>query len=368
MNNPGGGAERVLTDVASGLVARGYEVAVLSFDLPGGDSYYPLNEKIQRIELGIGSTSSPATALGTLKRIVAMRSRIRKYSPDVAVGFMHSMFIPLGLALLGTSIPMIGSEHIVWHHYRSRPLQRLLMHLAPFLTKRITCVSEQALVSYPPRLRQKMVVVANPVSVQGQGRADVAGSRRPRKILLTVGRLAAQKDHATLIEAFAAIADRLPDWDLRIVGEGELRPTLESMIAGFGLTERVLFPGATKDIVAEYLSAQLFVLPSSYESFGLTAAEALAHGLPAVCFDDCPGVNNLIRPGVNGDFADGKGNRAASLAETLHALMKDDALRVGLAEESKWTPDKNHLQHILDSWEKLFGEAKKISGRTPANS
>jgi len=54
MNNPGGGAERVLAEVACGLVARGHNVAVLSFDPPGGQSFYFLDSRIERIELGIG--------------------------------------------------------------------------------------------------------------------------------------------------------------------------------------------------------------------------------------------------------------------------------------------------------------------------
>jgi len=354
MNNPGGGAERVLAEVTSGLAARGHETAVLSFDPPGGCSFYPLDPRVKRIELGIGSTTDSATVLSTLHRIAALRASVRAYAPAVAIGFMHSMFIPLGLALVGTSIPMIASEHIVPEHYRYRPIEALLLRFTPLLAERITCVSEQVRRSYPPFLARKMSVIPNPINMGVCGRADIHGHRKDRKVLLAVGRLDPQKDHVTLIKAFSEIAGQLPDWDLRIVGDGRLRQKLESMIGKLGLSERVCLPGAVNDVAKEYLSAQLFVQPSRYESFGLTTAEALAHGLPAVGFEDCQGINQLIRPGVNGYLADSKGNRPTSLARALMILMQDDELRADLAKQSNDILHEHRPEYILICWEETI--------------
>ncbi len=356
MDNPGGGSERVLADVASGLVARGHHVTVLSYDRPGGRSYYSLDPRIERIKLSIGSTADPATMLTTLRRMAALRKSVRAHDPDVVVGFMHSMFIPLGIALIGTSTPVIASEHIVPEHYRTRPMQALLLRLTPYLTKRITCVSEQALRSYPQSLRRMMVVIPNPVTVEPRGRADVLGSHQHRKVLLSVGRLEPQKDHASLISAFAHIASINSDWDLRIIGEGHQRSKLESMVRDLGLEDRVQLPGATKDVAAEYLSAQLFVLSSRYESFGLTTAEALAHGLPVVGFSDCPGTNELVRPGVNGDLAIACGIRSTALARTLKPLMMDDALRTRLSHQAIGIPQEFQIRNVCDRWEDLLWE------------
>lgn len=360
MNNQGGGAERVLADVAGGLAARGHDVTVLSYDLLGGRSFYPLDSRVKRIELGIGSTTDQATVYGTLRRIAVLRARVQGYAPDVVIGFMHSMFIPLGLALVGTSIPMVASEHIVPEHYRSRRIEALLLRLVPLLAKRITCVSEQVRSSYSSFLQKKMITVANPVSVSACGRADAFGQQKHRKILLTVGRLDPQKDHVTLIKAFAEIADQLPSWDLRIVGDGGLRPKIESMVVGLGLSGRVYLPGTIKDIAAEYLAAQLFVQSSRYESFGLTTAEALAHGLPAVGFDDCQGTNQLIRPGINGDLANGSGNRSLTLAKTLKTLMRDDALRVRLSIQSDDVLHECRLENVLSHWEQIIFEVTGV--------
>ena len=358
MNNRGGGAERVLADIAGSLAKRGHSVAVLSFDSRGGRSFYPLDSRIERIELGIGSTTGKATLRTTLYRIVALRGAVRSYAPDVVIGFMHSMFIPLGFALLGTSSPMIASEHIVPEHYRSRPIEGMLLCIVPLLVNCIICVSEQVRRSYPSFIQKKMVTVVNPVNIATRRQADVSGSQKNRKVLLTVGRLEPQKDHRTLIDAFALIAHQLPEWNLRIVGDGELRPELQSRAVTLGLSDRVELPGTTTNVSKEYLSAQLFVQPSRYESFGLATAEAFAHGLPVVGFDNCQGTNQLIRPGINGFLACGNDHRTLNLAKAIKSLMKDEELRVSLSKQSKDSLEQFSLDKVVIQWEKLLKRVK----------
>lgn len=354
MTRAGGGAERVLADVANGLVARGHSVSLISFDAPGRPPFYPLDPQIRRIDLGIGSVTEKATAWSTLLRIRALRRHVGADRPDIAIGFMHSMFIPLGMALVGTGIPVIASEHIVPEHYRSRPLEAFLLNLTPLLVDRITCVSQQVVQAYPAWLRRKMIPILNPISAPTEKRAQMAGGAR--KILLSVGRLEAQKDYDTLIRAFALLHQDLPDWDLSVVGEGHLRPHLERLVADLKLEGRVRLPGATADVQGAYLSAQLFVQSSRYESFGLSMAEALSCGLPAVGFDDCPGINVLIRPGFNGVLARAAQDRARSLADALKPLMQDPALRTTLAGNAPASVEEYRLDRTLDNWERLFRE------------
>jgi hypothetical protein len=272
LTNPGGGAERVLAEITSGLAERGYRVSILTFGRPDGESYYPLHPNIQLIRLGLGPTDEPATFSVTLRRIFAMRSTLKRISPDVAIGFMHSMFVPLSVAAIGSRVPIIASEHTTYEHYRRRRMESVLLYLVSTLSDMTVCVSEHVRRSYPSVLARNMIIIPNPVGLPTTGRADVTAHCRKRKTLLAVGRLDAGKDHATLIDAFAKIAERTPDWDLRIAGEGVLRPELEEQIARLGLKDRISLPGAIKEISAEYRSAQLFVIPSRYESFSLTTA------------------------------------------------------------------------------------------------
>ncbi|MZH02867.1 MAG: glycosyltransferase family 4 protein, partial [Nitrospinae bacterium] len=156
MDGMGGGAERVLADVTSGLAELGHSISMLTFDLPNGKSFYPLDSSINRICLGIGNSGQRSTACETLQRIYAMRRNIAEINPDIVVGFMHSMFIPLGIALAGTRIPVVASEHIGVEHYKHHPLEYLLLQLTPFFTKQIIVISEKVKNGFNEHLKKNM--------------------------------------------------------------------------------------------------------------------------------------------------------------------------------------------------------------------
>src|SRR5262249_39626770 len=353
LGNPGGGAERVLVDVANGLVARGHTLSVISFDPPGRHSFYSLDPRIEWVRLGIGKTDQAATALEAFSRISLLRRTVSRIKPEVAIGFMHSMYILLGMALVGRRIPMVASEHIVWAHYATRPVEKTLLYLTPWLARLITVVAEDVISEYPRAVRKRMVVVPNPVNLNTNLRADLTGSQKSKKVLLSVGRLTAQKNYTTLIKAFSLIADRLPDWNLRIIGEGELRDELKEQIVRVGLEERVSLPGTTKDIYAEYAAAQLFVLPSLYEGTSLALSEALTIGLPAVGFADCPGIKHAIVPGRNGALVSGP-DRVQALAHTIEPLMTHAHLRERLVPPKAALCGQFGLEQVLDRWEDLL--------------
>ncbi|WP_159726013.1 glycosyltransferase family 4 protein [Methylosinus sp. Ce-a6] len=357
MSIPGGGAERVLARIASGLVDRGHRVTVITSDPPEKPSYYPIPGSVRQVFLGVGAVERSSNFGEVLRRIWAMRREIMRRRPDVVVAFMHSSFVPIGLALIGSGIPMIASEHIGTEHYSGRSFQRALLMLTPLLTNKITVVSERIRSRFPRWLRRRMIVVPNPIGDGYVVGSDTADPAAKAKVLLAVGRLSSQKDHRCLIEAFAMLAQRFPDWTLRIVGEGELRGELERQIADCGLADRIELPGAIKEIDAEYRKARLFVSPSKYESFGLATAEALLNGTPAVAFDDCPGTDTLIENGVNGVLVDGRNGRAEALAIALARLMAtpeevERLTQVGAAR----IREVYGLSKALDTWESVLGD------------
>lgn len=351
LGNPGGGAERVLSQVASCLASRGHHVTLLTSDARNTRPFYPLMGSIDVVAVGVGTVSEKSGWMDVIRRIAAYRREIKAVQPDVVVGFMHSSYIPIGVSLIGTGIPMVASEHIGPEHYASRPLERLALLLTPLVSRRITVVSEQIRRSFRPWLRRGMVVVANPVVVAKRLSSGRTRDNYQRHVLLSVGRLAAQKDFRTLISAFALITTSNPDWTLRIVGEGALRAELEEQIEALGIKGSVELPGAVSDIDAEYCAADVFVLPSLYESFGLATAEALLHGLPAVGFADCPGTNELIIHGQNGILVSGP-DRITSLATALSTLLLNPAERSRLSNTSRDDlAARFGIEGVTDQWE-----------------
>lgn len=355
MDLSGGGAERVLSVVASGLAARGHDVSVLTFDAPGGRSFYPLDARVRRIALGVGPTDRRTDGSVFLARLRALRRAARAERPDAAVGFMHSTFVPLALATAGLGMPLVASEHIVPEYYRDRRREYALLVLGCLLSKRVTVLSAAVRDLYPRFLRPRMVPMPNPVVVAKVDRSPSSNTAATR-IVLSVGRLEAQKDHATLIDAFAKIADRFPDWNLRVVGDGSLRAPLAQKIAEHGLEQRVTLAGTVTNIGAEYARAEVMAVPSRFESFGMATAEALSAGLPVVGFADCPGTNELVRHGESGWLVEvgARDDRARAYADGLAALMADDGLRRRLGEAGRESVRQFDPESIVSRWEALL--------------
>ena len=352
-----GGAERVLADVASGLAQYGHDVSIISFDKLGNTSFYPLDPAIKRIYLGIGKIDSPSTLLETIARMLSLRKTIKLEQPDIVIGFMHSMFVPLAFSLIGTQIPIIASEHIVLEHYKAKRFEFILILIISFFVKKFTVLSEDIKKCYPTFLHKKMFAIANPVRGAKQ-LSNTIDTKCATKTILNIGRLSTQKDQEILIKSFAKISSKYPDWQVKIFGDGELRPLLENLVIKLGMEDRISLPGTTKEIDKEYQKAHIFALPSRYESFGLATAEAMAHGLPVIGFADCPGTNELIEDGANGLLVYGD-DRVITFANALEKLIISKDLRYSFGQKGIITVEKFAPKKIVGIWEEFIRDTVK---------
>lgn len=189
--------------------------------------------------------------------------------------------------------------------------------------------------------------------------ANPVGNSDRHKILLCVGRLSYQKNLEVLIKAFSLITDEFQDWTLQIIGDGENLNNLNNIVAESNIQNKVELRGAIKDIETAYEQANLFCLPSRWEGFPNALAEALAHGLPAVGFSECAGVNSLIQSGKNGLLASGN-NDPMTLAKALQQLMASPDNRRDMGQEAIETVALYKPDAVFDQWERLFLE---VSGR-----
>ena len=137
------------------------------------------------------------------------------------------------------------------------------------------------------------------------------------------------------------------------MGKGPLQNDLQNLIFSLGLVERIVLGGVTPDISAEYEEASIFAVPSVYESFGLAMVEAMARGVPAVGFEDCPGINELIVDDVNGYLVQGA-DRILAYAGALRKLMIDRNARERMGMEARKTASKFSIDIIALQWEKFL--------------
>jgi glycosyltransferase involved in cell wall biosynthesis len=169
---------------------------------------------------------------------------------------------------------------------------------------------------------ERVAVVPNGVDTD-LFRPGRPGARAPRELLF-VGRLTAQKNVLTAVEAMAS----LPDVTLRIVGSGELRADLERRIAELRLLN-VCLEGrvAPATLVAYYQRATAVLMPSSHEGLPLVLLEAMAAGAPVVC----SALPELME--IGGDaVVTVDPLTAESLAGSIRALLDDPGRQERLSQ------------------------------------
>ncbi|PKR54589.1 glycosyltransferase family 4 protein [Thalassospira marina] len=359
VNNVAGGVERMIITVMNALVERGHDVDFLTWDQKDATTFYPLDARVKWHRMNIGDPTQRATLSILRNRMTAVRSMLRTRKPEVIVAFQDGPYKALRLFSVGTGIPVIVAERNAptrFNHTRAGARRRLLTFNSFRLAHTITIQCEGYRKLYPPYLHKKILTIPNPVTpAQLSARPDVADARG-RFHLLSVGRLGWEKNFQSLIEAFSGIASRFPDWDLIIVGEGQQRTELETMVQKKELEHRIFLPGPTPDVNRAYESAHLFCLSSRWEGFPNALAEAQAHGLPVVGFSDCAGVNELIQHGETGLLATGNGE-SANLAVTLSNLMTDAKMRREMGNRGRKAVASFAPNLIIDQWEMTLQQA-----------
>lgn len=324
--NVAGGVERMAIAVMNELCQRGHQVSLLTWDGPEGEAFYPMDKRIDWRRLALGDPARRADIGLRLRRAFKVRRILAGIRPDVVIAFQEGTFRAVRVYGLGLRLPMIAAErnspsrfNFVTQGNQKQAFRWL--RLADCIT--VQCQSYRDL--YPPFLRHKIVAIPNPV-FPALAQAAPAGHEQATKVLLSVGRLCFQKNQVTLVQAFACVAKRFPQWRLDLAGDGEHRESVEAEVAKLGLEGRVHLLGAVKDVSALYCASHLFCLASRWEGFPNALAEAMAHGLPAVGYAECCGINELIDSGRSGLLAAGNGD-VETLADTLGKLMADPALR-----------------------------------------
>jgi glycosyltransferase involved in cell wall biosynthesis len=174
-------------------------------------------------------------------------------------------------------------------------------------------------------------------------------------VILYVGRLAAEKNVAMLLDAFGLLPDD-PAPILVLVGDGPLRSRLEK-VSG----KRVVFAGYRQgeELARSYASADLFVFPSLTDTFGNVLLEGMAAGLPAVGF--CvPGPKDVIRPGETGLVVNSVG--AAELAQGMKQMLEEPVRRQIMGEQARSFALTRSWPAILGSLRQEYDRAVREAG------
>ncbi len=340
-----GGAERVMSQLASHFQQRGYAVTLVTSYPSQGE--YPLDEGIRRIYLQPEKLHG-SRLMRNIKLINGLRRICRQENPSLLISFMQEPNFRAILATIGLPIKTVVSvrndPNREYAGIVGRVVGKCLLPLAD------GCVfqTEQAKAWFPRKLQKKSKIIFNEVS---NTVFDVV--RHSPQHIVTLGRLTPQKNHALLIRAFAKIADKYPDQNLLIYGKGDKKEALEAQIRDLGMADRALLMGVTTDVPAILSRAGIFVLSSDYEGMPNALMEALAAGVPSISTDcPCGGPQMLIRNGENGLLV--PVGDVEAMTSAMDQLLSEPQLAEKLGLAARESARQYLPENIATQWEKYL--------------
>lgn len=359
-----GGAERVMTRLAGGLARRGHttDLVTLAPDIP---DFYPSPAGVNRVRVPAAANRRWYDLAGQWRRVAALRAAVSELRPDAVISFIDATNVLSLAAFPSGRPPVIACERVNPRYSTIGPHWRLLRRLLYPRAARVVMQTGDTLeLALAQRPRWKAVKIPNPVE-----RPPAQKGARPAFLALqrniaAAGRLTRQKGFDLLLRAFSGLADKYPDWQLTIAGEGPERKNLEKLAAGLGLSGRVALPGKLPSLDALLANSDIFALSSRFEGFPNVLAEALARGLPAVSFNCPSGPAEIVRDGVDGLLVAPENTDA--LADALASLMSDGARRAAMAARAPEVCGRFSEESYLDSWERLLTEVMESGVHPPS--
>jgi UDP-glucose:(heptosyl)LPS alpha-1,3-glucosyltransferase len=360
-----GGAELYAIELARALVAEGHAVDVYAWQWDHGDRRdQPQADKLRHVHVPMARKPS---WLRVLTFHWYLRARLRPEEYDVVLGM--TPFAPQVIFWLGDGL------YRVWTRFAWRPaplrwlmcLKRAVMLANLWLERRTLSggaehfvanselVKRQAVASY--RVPPERISVVYPgvdlkrfnPAVRDRWRSEVRrelGIDEGAVLLLFVSNNFGRKGLGLLLEALRLVAARRPGVRLLVAGSGRIG-LFKTIARWRGVSDRVIFAGATATIERFYGAADLFVLPTRYDPFAAVCLEAMACGL-AVITSSMNGAAEIVERGKNGLVAGSSG--AEELARALRSALEPGSLqRMGrlAAETARRFSHERHVRETL---------------------
>lgn len=362
-----GGTVRTTLNMAAALAGR-HQVEVVSMLRHRERSRFTVDPRVTLVplvDLREDATDAtdprlhePALVFPSAERRYAQYSRLtddraeaylRGSDADVIIGTRPGVNVYLARFAPRRAV-RIAQEHLTHDAHGTRLRAELARHYAG-LDAVVTTTEADAAV-YRARMRLPGVrVLAVPNSVPEPA---VPPSDGTAPIVAGAGRLVRGKRFDLLIDAFADVVAKYPDWSLRLYGGGPDKERLHRLIEERGLGERVTLMGSRSPIDAEFAQSSIVVSASAAESFGMTLVEAMRCGVPVVS-TDCPlGPAEIIEHGVDGllvPVGDGE-----AIAAALLDLIGDRAARLRMGEAARVSSRRFDPAPIARTYEALFAD------------
>ena len=261
----------------------------------------------------------------------------------------EGIHIPFITTLHGTDITLVGKDKTY------APVVTFSINQSDAITAVSHNLREETLSNFA--ITKDISVIHNFVDTQRFAKHPIDAFKKviapnEEKIVLHASNFRKVKRIADVIHTFNKIQQEIPS-KLLLVGDGPERPAAEELCRSLGIFENTRFVGKQQDMEDIYAIADLFLLPSEYESFGLSALEAMAAGTPVIA-TNTGGIPEVVTHGTNG-FLSEIGD-VKSMSRQAISLLSNPALLQQYSNAAKEQAIKFDIVNIVPQYEKLYAE------------
>lgn len=369
LSNPGG-MERVITEKVNYLSQlSGYEITIVTTDQNGNSIYFPLDEKIKLVHFNIDFDGHYSENL--LKKYFLHQRKLKIYKQKLTQ-LLNELEADICISYCGkeieflTGLPVkckkIAEIHFSMNFRKQFVLSRhngylwnLLGEIRTQQLKRATKGLDKLIVltqedrAQWEQSHKNIMQIPNPNPLDNKKSATLLNKR-----VISVGKLDAQKGFDMLVEAWALVANKHPDWVLDIFGVGEWEAMLHKKIEALKLEGKIHLRGKTSDVVSHYLDSSIYVMSSRYEGLPMVLIEAMSCGLPIVSFDCEFGPREIITDGENGFLVEP--NHCPLLASKICLLIENEKMRIAMGQNGLESVKSYSKEPIMQQWIDLFGQ------------
>jgi GalNAc-alpha-(1->4)-GalNAc-alpha-(1->3)-diNAcBac-PP-undecaprenol alpha-1,4-N-acetyl-D-galactosaminyltransferase len=344
-----GGAERVVVSLANKF-ANKFEVFLIV--LNETKTVYDVDKEVNLIYLQEKYSPSNSLIKAITSNVIFVKKIVktaRKNQIDILIGFTTSVNILSIISSRFLKRPNLISERNNPEVYVPNIFWRILRNFCYPFTNGLIVQTDVIKGFYQKIIQEsKIKIIPNPIDeIILSVRKDYS---ERENVILTVGRLDANKNQRLLIEAFANL--NVVNWKLVIVGDGILREEYIKLTSSLGISDKVDFVGNISNVSDYYNKAKIFVFTSQSEGFPNALLEAMSFGLPCIS-TDCPsGPSEIIKNNENGYLIEV--NNRIQLEGQMTNLMNNQRLCLEFSAKALLSIDKYKLQEIYKHWEILI--------------
>lgn len=374
-----GGVGNVLFSMGNKFVDFGYDVYVVICDNTNGDIPYYINNEVKIFNIAGTDYTKSLTIWQKCRRAMSGNQNARHiYEESITDRYISTKIAPIINKIKPDLVITFSTDatRILYHYIDIKCPTITTQHGDPDIildklttytldalhkTDYIQVLLDSYMIKSSKKTKvsiEKFIRIPNPIPQY------MCDWNNKQNIVTCISRVDGSKMQHLIIEAFALLKHKHPDWTVEFWGDYtnniKYYDQCKALIEKHALGKQVFFCGETRDVELQLQRAKIYITTSLHEGFPISLGEAMGAGIPAVGLRQCPAVNELILDGKTGFLCD---TSPESIAASLDTLMADEKILARLGRNAhenmkQFAPDK-----VWNMWhrliENIFSDGRK---------